>query len=193
MDRYAAFAAGLPVSGAADGIMEGIPSDYRRRRGIETGYGQIEQGHAKTAGRRQGIRLPVFLISVFAYNMWAVERNKRGLRCRRREFTLPVVAREPAGARQKAAFGIRIPRAAAGSAWPLRRAQFRLPKTAPVADILTRLWYSPDSLPVHAPVRAGMHVSGRGPHYRNGHLIYPGGYDPVSVVRQVDAVQKGDA
>ena len=101
IDRYVAFATNLPVSGAADEIMEGIPSDYRRRWGIETGYRQIEQVRAKTTSRKQGIRLLVFFISIFVYNMWAVERNKRGLWCRRKDFTLLMVACELARAAKR--------------------------------------------------------------------------------------------
>ena len=76
MDRCAAFATDLPISGAADEIMGGIQSDCGRMGGIETGYELPEQVHAKTTGRRQGICLLAFFVSVFVYNMWAIERNK---------------------------------------------------------------------------------------------------------------------
>ena len=101
LDRYVAFATSLPVSGPVDEILIGVPADYRRRWGIETGYRQIEQVRAKTTSRSQGIRLLVFFASVFVYNMWAIERNRRDIGCRKRDFTLLVVAGELAKAAKR--------------------------------------------------------------------------------------------
>ena len=103
LGRYVVFATSLPVSGPADEILIGVPADYRRRGwGIQTGYRQTEQLRAKTTGQSRGILLPVFFASVFAYNMWAIERNrKNGIGCRNRDFTLLVVAGELAEAAKR--------------------------------------------------------------------------------------------
>ena len=123
MDRCAVFATDLPVSGAADEIIGGIQSDYWRMGGIETRYELPEQVHAKTTGRRQGIRLLAFFVSIFVYNMWAIERNKRGLWCRKRDLTLWIVACELARAAKRQLLVYESP-ARRRAASPLRLAQF---------------------------------------------------------------------
>ncbi len=90
VEQYVAFATNLPFSNALHEIDTASP-DYRKRWGIETGYRQIEQIRAKTISRNQDIRLLAFFVSVFVYNMWAVERNRDDIWCERRDFTLLLV------------------------------------------------------------------------------------------------------
>ncbi len=87
VEQYVAFATNLPFSNALHEIDTASP-DYRKRWGIETGYRQIEQIRAKTISRNQDIRLLVFFVSVFVYNMWAIERNRDDIWCARRDLTL---------------------------------------------------------------------------------------------------------
>ncbi len=116
LDRYVAFATGLPVSGPADEILIGVPADCRRRGGgIETRYGQMKQVRARTTGLSRGIRPPVFFASVFVYNMWVIERNRREvLDAGEGDLTLLVVAGELAKAAKRRLLVYGSPRAAAG-------------------------------------------------------------------------------
>jgi hypothetical protein len=68
-DLYFGFATNLPNSLAAN-IPAFIPSEYRRRWGIETGYRVQGNVKAKTTSKKYPMRLLYHLTSVLLYNVW---------------------------------------------------------------------------------------------------------------------------
>jgi hypothetical protein len=68
-DLYFGFATNLPKSLAAN-IPAFIPSEYRRRWGIETGYRVQGNVKAKTTSKKYPVRLLYQLTSVLLYNVW---------------------------------------------------------------------------------------------------------------------------
>ena len=72
---YVAFATHLGAARAWREIRT-PPEDRRKRRGIETGYGQIEDVRPWTS-RDPAFRLMLFY-SLFTHNMWAIERRGEG-------------------------------------------------------------------------------------------------------------------
>jgi len=77
-DNYVVFATNLPFGRAQLGILT-LPEEYRRRWGIETAYRQVEEVRPWTTSRDATFRMILFFASLFMYNMWAVERAKRGV------------------------------------------------------------------------------------------------------------------
>ena len=76
-DRYVVFATNLPP-GSAPRMMETLPEEYRKRRGIETGYRQFEQIRPRTTSRSGPFRWILFFVAMYIYNMWAIERFRAG-------------------------------------------------------------------------------------------------------------------
>ena len=72
-ERYHVFATNLSPARALDEI-ETLPDEYRRRWGIETGYKQVEQVRLRTTSRNASFRAVMFYVSLFMYNIWAVEQ-----------------------------------------------------------------------------------------------------------------------
>ncbi len=68
-DLYFGFATNLSRALAAR-LPSFIPSEYRRRWGIETGYRVQGNAEAKTTSRMYVLRLLYHLTSVFVYNVW---------------------------------------------------------------------------------------------------------------------------
>ncbi|MDE0265654.1 MAG: hypothetical protein OXK17_01290, partial [Thaumarchaeota archaeon] len=97
-DRYAVFATSLPAPRALYEIGS-LPEEYRGRRGIGTGYRQIEGVRPRTASRDDSYRRFLFAFALFLYNMWAIERARAGA-CLA-NITLKTLARmAPAAARE---------------------------------------------------------------------------------------------
>jgi putative transposase len=68
-DLYFGFATNLPQSHAAKLSMF-IPTEYRRRWGIETGYRVQDNAQAKTTSVNYTLRLLYQMVSVLLYNVW---------------------------------------------------------------------------------------------------------------------------
>jgi putative transposase len=68
-DLYFGFATNLPRSLAAE-LPAFIPSEYRRRWGIETGYRVQGNAEAKTTSKNYTVRLLYRMTSVLLYNVW---------------------------------------------------------------------------------------------------------------------------
>jgi len=68
-DLYFGFATNIPMSSAAN-IPAFIPSEYRRRWGIETGYRVQGSVKAKTTSKDYRLRLAYQMTSVLLYNVW---------------------------------------------------------------------------------------------------------------------------
>ena len=81
-ERYHAFATSLPAANAL-GELDGLPEEYRKRWGIETGYRQVEQVSPKTTSRDASYRMMLFFVSLFLYNMWSIERHRADSRAGR--------------------------------------------------------------------------------------------------------------
>ena len=77
MGTYVVFATNLDAARVRREIRR-LPEDYRRRWGIETGYRQIEEVRPWTTSRDLAFRLMPFHAPLFMYNMWAVERRRKG-------------------------------------------------------------------------------------------------------------------
>ena len=77
MGTYVVFATNLAAARVRREIRR-LPEDYRRRWGIETGYRQIEEVRPWTTSRDLAFRLMPFYTSLFMYNMWAIERRRKG-------------------------------------------------------------------------------------------------------------------
>ena len=77
MEMYVVFATNLDAARVRREIRR-LPEDYRRRWGIETGYRQIEEVRPWTTSRDLAFRLMLFYTSLFMYNMWAIERRRKG-------------------------------------------------------------------------------------------------------------------
>ena len=68
-DLYFGFATNLPRSYASK-LPSFIPSEYRRRWGIETGYRVQDNALAKTTSTNYKLRLLYQMVSVLLYNVW---------------------------------------------------------------------------------------------------------------------------
>jgi len=68
-DFYFGFATNLPRSYTVK-LPSFIPSEYRRRWGIETGYHVQDNVQAKTTSTNYKLRLLYQMTSVFLYNVW---------------------------------------------------------------------------------------------------------------------------
>jgi IS4 transposase len=68
-DLYFGFAKNLPRS-LAFGLPSFIPSEYRRRWGIETGYRVQDNVEAKNTSTNYKLRFIYQMISVLLYNVW---------------------------------------------------------------------------------------------------------------------------
>src|SRR5665647_2623077 len=68
-DLYFGFATNLPRSVAVK-LPSFIPSEYRRRWGIETGYRVQDSAQAKTTSTNYKLRLLYQMVSVLLYNVW---------------------------------------------------------------------------------------------------------------------------
>ncbi len=68
-DLYFGFATNLPRS-LALALPSSIPSEYRRRWGIETGYRVQDNAQAKTTSTNYKLRLLYQMASVLLYNVW---------------------------------------------------------------------------------------------------------------------------
>ena len=88
-DLYFGFATNLPRS-LATRLPVFIPSEYRRRWGIETGYRVQDNAQAKTTSRKYAVRLLYHLTSVLLYNVWSYANL---LLCRglRKQFDKPLL------------------------------------------------------------------------------------------------------
>jgi hypothetical protein len=88
-DLYFGFATNLSRS-LATRLPVFIPSEYRRRWGIETGYRVQDTVQAKTTSRKYAVRLLYHLTSVLLYNVWNYANL---LLCRglRKQFDKPLL------------------------------------------------------------------------------------------------------
>lgn len=88
-DLYFGFATNLSRS-LANRLPVFIPSEYRRRWGIETGYRVQDTVQAKTTSRKYAVRLLYHLTSVLLYNVWNYANL---LLCRglRKQFDKPLL------------------------------------------------------------------------------------------------------
>ena len=71
----------LPIGLAQLEILT-LPEEYRRRWGVETAYGQIEEVRPWTTSRSATFRMILFFASLFMYNMWATGHARGGGRTR---------------------------------------------------------------------------------------------------------------
>lgn len=74
----------------ATGVRAFIPSEYRRRWGIETGFRVQDNVQAKTTSRKYGVRLLYHLAVVFFYNVWNYA-NLLLCRALKRQFVKPLL------------------------------------------------------------------------------------------------------
>ena len=65
------FATGAGICEANTRIAN-IPQEYRRRRGIETGYRGAEQVRPFTCSRNPSVRLVPFYFTMVLYNVWVL-------------------------------------------------------------------------------------------------------------------------
>jgi len=88
-DLYFGFATNLPQSHATKLPMF-IPSEYRRRWGIETGYRVQDNVQAKTTSVNYKLRLLYQMVSVLLFNVW---HYANFLLCRalKKQFVKPVL------------------------------------------------------------------------------------------------------
>ena len=89
-DLYFGFATNLPRSLAVQ-LPSFIPSEYRRRWGIETGYRVQDNAQAKTTSVNYKLRLLYQMTSVLLYNVW---HYANFLLCRalKKQFDKPLLA-----------------------------------------------------------------------------------------------------
>ena len=71
IDRYIVFATNVSPKEVSQNIAE-IPSQYKKRWGIETGYAYVGRFRPKTTTTNQSIRLLYFYYSLILYNAWIV-------------------------------------------------------------------------------------------------------------------------
>jgi len=88
-DLYFGFATNLPRHLATE-LPAFIPSEYRRRWGIETGFRVQDNVQAKTTSRKYVVRLLYHLASVFFYNVWNYA-NLLLCRALKRQFVKPLL------------------------------------------------------------------------------------------------------
>ena len=70
-DRYLVFATNFSVR-KARAMLAGIPKEYRRRWGIETGYRVAKQVRPFTSSRNPSVRLMLFCFTMILYNLWVI-------------------------------------------------------------------------------------------------------------------------
>ena len=87
---YLAFATNLPAK-KAEAALHRIPSEYKKRWAIETGYRTVNETRARTKSNSAAARLFLFYFSLAALNVWAIvnfaadtARTREGLRARAR-------------------------------------------------------------------------------------------------------------
>ena len=66
---YIAFATNIPMRLVTWNVA-GLPEDYRKRWGIETGYSGVEEFRARTTSRNHALRLIYFFHALILYNAW---------------------------------------------------------------------------------------------------------------------------
>jgi IS4 transposase len=69
LKRYIAFATNIPRRFVMWNVRR-LPDDYRRRRGIETGYSGGEGFRARTTSKSHALRLLYFHYALILYNAW---------------------------------------------------------------------------------------------------------------------------
>lgn len=70
-DRYVVFATNIKQQ-KISGEIAALPSEYKKRWVIETGYRMVEQHRAVTASRNPALRIMLFYISLVVANMWII-------------------------------------------------------------------------------------------------------------------------
>ena len=82
---YLVFATNMPPDNAAD-MLAGIPTEYKKRWAIETGYRTASETRARTKSNSVSMRLFLFYFTLTSLNVWAVvnyeadtERTRAGL------------------------------------------------------------------------------------------------------------------
>lgn len=70
-DQYITFATNISPKKISHNI-QSIPTDYKQRLGIETGYACIGRFRPKTTSSNQSIRLLYFYYSLILYNAWII-------------------------------------------------------------------------------------------------------------------------
>jgi Transposase DDE domain len=58
------------VEGSAKKLVRTIPSEYRKRWGIETSFRKVKEVHGRTLSPSPAIRLAYFMTSMILYNLW---------------------------------------------------------------------------------------------------------------------------
>ncbi len=71
IDQYVVFATNLTPKEISQNI-QNIPTDYKKRWGIETGYAYVGRFRPKTTSSNQSIRLLYFYYSLILYNAWII-------------------------------------------------------------------------------------------------------------------------
>ncbi len=71
IDQYVVFATNLTPKEISQN-MQNIPTDYKKRWGIETGYACVRRFRPKTTSSNQSIRLLYFYYSLILYNAWII-------------------------------------------------------------------------------------------------------------------------
>ena len=70
-EQYIVFATNIPAR-EISGNIHRIPSDYKKRWGIETGYACVGRLRPKTTSKNRSIRLLYFYYSLILYNAWVI-------------------------------------------------------------------------------------------------------------------------
>lgn len=71
IDQYVVFATNISPKEISQNIRN-IPTDYKKRWGIETGYACVGRFRPKTTSSNQSIRLLYFYYSLILYNAWII-------------------------------------------------------------------------------------------------------------------------
>ena len=71
IDQYVVFATNISPKEISQNI-QNIPTDYKKRWGIETGYACVGRFRPKTTSSNQSIRLLYFYYSLILYNAWII-------------------------------------------------------------------------------------------------------------------------
>ncbi len=71
IDQYVVFATNISPKEISYNI-QNIPTDYKKRWGIETGYACVGRFRPKTTSSNQSIRLLYFYYSLILYNAWII-------------------------------------------------------------------------------------------------------------------------
>ena len=82
---YLVFATNMPLDDAAD-MLASIPTEYKKRWAIETGYRTVNETRARTKSNSVSMRLFLFYFTLTSLNVWAMvnyeadtERTRAGL------------------------------------------------------------------------------------------------------------------